>query len=166
MRVKGLKRIKEDDKMACGCNKTNNTDRPTVIEMPDGTRKIIMSSSKGTPGDKKGGPLEQCLFCAQKHADEALVTMNEFMYEQENRSFVHGSIRSVVNHTFKDWPAIASVTREAALLWQEARFKEAQVKLKEAAARIDAELLAANPEIQARIDEAKEKPDTESAPGE
>lgn len=149
--------------MGCGCKQHSTTASADIVK-----------SRQATPA--QGGweysrpattrPLDQCLFCAQKHADEALCAMNEFMYEQENRSFVHGSIRSVVNHTFKDWPAIASVAREAALLWQEARFKEAQVKLKEAAARIDAELLVANPEIQARIDAAKEKPDTGSAPGE
>ena len=110
-----------------------------------------MSSSKGTPGDKKGGPLEQCLFCAQKHADEALVTMNEFMYEQENRSFVHGSLRAIVNHTFKNWRDIAAKAREAALLWQEAKFLEAHYVLDEVIAMLDKEIRRVNPEIDERI---------------
>lgn len=136
--------------MACGCRKTS-TDETTVITV-----------------DKKTGPLDQCLFCAQKHADEALCCMNEFMYELENRSFVHGSIRSVVNHTFKSWPEIAMVAREAALLWQEARHKEAQAKLVEVIKLIDASILSENPDIKARLEaaaKAKEKPDTEPASG-
>ena len=108
-------------------------------------------------------PLDQCLFCAQKHADEALAAMNEFMYEQENRSFVHGAIRSVVNHPFKEWPGLAAVARDAALLWQEARFAEAQAKLREASKLIDLELLKANPEIQARLDEAVNKKEAPAA---
>lgn len=145
--------------MACGCKKsTASQEAKAEAAVAENTWHYNRPSTTR--------PLDQCLFCAQKHADEALCCMNEFMYEQENRSFVHGSIRSVVNHTFKDWPHIARVARESALLWQEARFKEAQEKLKEAASRIDAELLLANPEIKARIDAAKEKPDTETVSGE
>lgn len=134
--------------MACGCRKTSTNEKAI------------------TSADKKTGPLDQCLFCAQKHADEALCCMNEFMYALENRSFVHGSIRSVVNHTFKSWPEIAMVAREAALLWQEARHKEAQAKLVEAIKLIDALILSGNPEIKARLEaaaKAKEKSDTEPA---
>ena len=127
--------------MACGCNK-------------------IRKDAQNNEAPRRTGPLDQCLFCAQKHADEALVAMNEFMYRTENRSFVHGSLRAVVNHTFKTWPGIATKAREAALLWQEARFKEAQEKLEVVIKDIDDALLSENPEIQERIKEmedAKEK---------
>ena len=151
--------------MGCGCGKHKQDAGETAV---DGDVKQLAKSQEkaySRQQEERTRPLDQCLFCAQKHADEALCCMNEFMYEQENRSFVHGSIRSVVNHTFKEWPAIAKVAREAALLWQEARFKEAQDRLKAASVLIDAELLKANPEIQARIDAAKEKPDAETESG-
>ena len=144
--------------MSCGCKK--NPNNPKIK-----TEASAVSDTWEYNRPSKTRPLDQCLFCAQKHADEALCCMNEFMYEQENRSFVHGSIRAVVNHTFKDWPQIAMVARESALLWQQAKFKEAQDKLKEAAAQIDARLLADNPEIKTRIDAAKEKPDAETESG-
>ena len=123
--------------MACGCN------------------KIKKDTSNSEP-TRRTGPLDQCLFCAQKHADEALVAMNEFMYRTENRSFVHGSLRAVVNHTFKTWPGIAMKAREAALLWQEARFDESQSKLEAVILDIDDTLLSENPEIQERIKEAED----------
>lgn len=144
--------------MSCGCKK--NQDRQETK-----AEASVATDTWEYRRPSRTRPLDQCLFCAQKHADEAMCCMNEFMYEQENRSFVHGSIRSVVNHTFKEWPDIAKVARESALLWQEARFKEAQDKLKAASVLIDAELLKANPEIQARIDAAKEKPDAETVSG-
>lgn len=150
--------------MACRCkHKSGASDA-----METQATATMAPSKSQAAGANRTRPLDQCLFCAQKHADEALCCMNEFMYEQENRSFVHGSIRSVVNHTFKDWPQIAMVARESALLWQQAKFKEAQDKLKEAAAQIDAQLLADNHEIKARLDEAvkaKEKPDTGQVSG-
>ena len=147
--------------MACGCQKHQAA--PMAANTSDATQSAWEYKRPATTR-----PLDQCLFCAQKHVDEALAAMNEFMYEQENRSFVHGAIRSAVNHTFKEWPSIAKIARESALLWQQARFAEAQDKLREAAAQIDAQLLADNPEIKARLDEAvkaKEKPGTGQVSG-
>ena len=154
--------------MGCGCGKHKQDAGETAV---DGDVKQLAKSQEkaySRQQEERTRPLDQCLFCAQKHADEALCCMNEFMYEQENRSFVHGAIRSAVNHTFKEWPSIAKIARESALLWQQARFAEAQDKLREAAAQIDAQLLADNPEIKARLDEAvkaKEKPGTGQVSG-
>ena len=142
--------------MACGCQKHQAA--PAAAKASDATQSAWEYKRPSTTR-----PLDQCLFCAQKHADEALAAMTEFMYEQENRSFVHGAIRSVVNHTFKEWPGLAAVARDAALLWQEARFAEAQAKLREASKLIDLELLKANPEIQARLDEAVNKKEAPAA---
>lgn len=142
--------------MACSCQKHQAA--PAAAKSRDATQSAWEYKRPATTR-----PLDQCLFCAQKHADEALAAMNEFMYEQENRSFVHGAIRAVVNHTFKEWPGLAAVARDAALLWQEARFAEAQAKLREASKLIDLELLKANPEIQARLDEAVNKKETPAA---
>lgn len=88
--------------MACGCR--NNDKNPT-----GGGAKS--SSTRPTP-------TTQCLLCAQKHADEALIAMREFTYDIENRSFIHGSLRAIVLHTYKAWTDIASTARNAALAWQ------------------------------------------------
>lgn len=142
--------------MACGCNKTSKTRTATMENGTVVTETSVGNDGKGAPGDKKGGPLDQCLFCAQKHADEALVAMNEFMYERENRSFVHGSLRAVVNHTFRRWANIAAKAREAALLWQEAKFAEANAVLTEVIALVDKEIRKENPEIDERIRETED----------
>lgn len=133
--------------MSCGCKKNpNNPETKTGASAVSGAWEYKRPS--------KTRPLDQCLFCAQKHADEALAAMCEFTYELENRSFVHGSIRAVVNHTFKSWPAIAAKAREAALLWQSAEFIKAREALLQAASAIDAEIRRENPDIDARIRQA------------
>lgn len=88
--------------MSCGCShssrngaKTSANDRPT-----------------------RPTPTTQCLLCAQKHADEALIAMREFTYDIENRSFIHGSLRAIVLHTYKAWRDVAETARNAALAWQ------------------------------------------------
>ncbi len=85
--------------MACGCTRHNKLDN----------------------GDKstRQTPTTQCLLCAQKHADEALIAMHEFTYEIENRSFIHGSLRAIVLHTYKAWRDVAETARNAALAWQD-----------------------------------------------
>ena len=85
--------------MACGCTRHDNADN----------------------GDKptRPTPTTQCLLCAQKHADEALIAMREFTYDIENRSFIHGSLRAIVLHTYKAWTDIAETARKAALAWQD-----------------------------------------------
>ena len=118
--------------------------------MPCGCNHAIVKKEKD---ERRPGPFSQCLFCAQKHADEALVAMSEYTYELENRSFLHGSIRAVVNHTFKSWPDIASKARAAALSWQSAEWRKAEELLREASAAIDAEIRRENPDIDARIRE-------------
>lgn len=133
--------------MSCGCKKNPNS--PEIK-----TEAAVVADTWEYRRPSKTRPLDQCLFCAQKHADEALTTMCEFTYELENRSFVHGSIRAVVNHTFKSWPAIAAKAREAALLWQSAEFAKAREVLLQAASVIDAEIRRENPDIDARIRQA------------
>ena len=61
---------------------------------------------------ERPSPTSQCLFCAQKHADEAFVAMNEHSYELENRSFIHGSIPSSLPaaRTSRQVPASSSAT--------------------------------------------------------
>ena len=85
-------------------------------------------------------PTTQCLYCAQKHADEALAAMREYTYEVENRSFVHGALRSVVLHTYKDYKDVASVVRGAALAWQDGRWGEAEKRLVDAVKLIYAKI--------------------------
>ena len=132
--------------MSCGCKK--NLDSPEIK-----TEASPVADTWEYRRPSKTRPLDQCLFCAQKHADEALVAMSEYTYELENRSFVHGSIRAVVNHTFKSWPAIATKARKAALSWQSAEWRKAEELLREASAAIDAEIRRENPDIDARIRE-------------
>ena len=133
--------------MSCGCKKNQNTPEIKTEASPVADTWEYRRPSKTRP-------LDQCLFCAQKHADEALAAMCEFTYELENRSFVHGSIRAVVNHTFKSWPAIATKARKAALLWQSAEFIKAREALLQAASAIDAEIRRENPDIDERIRQA------------
>lgn len=133
--------------MSCGCKK--NPDSPEIK-----AEAAVVTDTWEYKRPTKTRPLDQCLFCAQKHADEALAAMCEFTYELENRSFVHGSIRAVVNHTFRSWPAIAAKARKAALLWQSAEFAKAREALLQAASAIDAEIRRENPDIDARIRQA------------
>lgn len=132
--------------MSCGCQKNPNS--PEIK-----TESSVVADTWEYRRPTKTRPMYQCLFCAQKHADEALVAMGEYTYELENRSFVHGSIRAVVNHTFKSWPDIASKARAAALSWQSAEWRKAEELLREASAAIDAEIRRQNPDIDARIRE-------------
>lgn len=133
--------------MSCGCKKNPNGSEIKA-------EAAVVADTWEYRRPSKTRPLDQCLFCAQKHADEALAAMCEFTYELENRSFVHGSIRAVVNHTFRSWPAIAAKAREAALLWQSAEFAKAREALLQAASAIDAEIRRENPDIDARIRQA------------
>lgn len=103
---------------------------------------------------ERPSPTSQCLFCAQKHADEAFVAMNEHSYELENRSFIHGSIRGIVLHTFKENPAIADIARNAALQWQQAHYCQAKAALLKAMSAIDAAIQTENPDIAQRIRKA------------
>lgn len=113
--------------------------------MACGCREHIRKEGGMAPEKTAGRPTPtaQCLFCAQKHADEALAAIREYTYEVENRSFVHGALRSIVLHTYKDYKDIASKAREAALLWQDRKWEEAEKALLEAVrmiyARTDAE---------------------------
>ena len=132
--------------MSCGCQKNQNS--PEIK-----TESSVVADTWKYKRPTKTRPMDQCLFCAQKHADEALVAMSEYTYELENRSFIHGSIRAVVNHTFKSWPDIASKARAAALAWQSAEWRKAEELLREASAAIDAEIRRENPDIDARIRE-------------
>ena len=115
--------------MSCGCQKNPNS--PEIK-----TESSVVADTWKYKRPTKTRPMDQCIFCAQKHADEALAAMGEYTYELENRSFVHGSIRAVVNHTFREWPAIAIKARKAALLWQSAEFAKARGILLEVAAAI------------------------------
>lgn len=133
--------------MSCGCQK--NPNGPEIK-----AEVAVVADTWEYRRPSKTRPLDQCLFCAQKHADEALAAMCEFTYELENRSFVHGSIRAIVNHTFRSWPAIAAKARKAALLWQSAEFVKAREALLQAASAIDAEIRRENPDIDARIRQA------------
>ena len=96
--------------MACGCTRHNKLDN----------------------GDKstRQTPTTQCLLCAQKHSDEALIAMREFTYDIENRSFIHGSLRAIVLHTYKAWTDIAETARKAALAWQDGDRQNAETLLK------------------------------------
>jgi hypothetical protein len=102
---------------------------------------------------KRSTPMSQCIFCAQKHCDEAYVAMNEFTYEAENRSFIHGSLRAVVNHTFKAWPSIASIARDAAMHWQTADIQKARDIIVQLIKAIDGEIRRQNPEIDKKLKE-------------
>ena len=139
--------------MGCGCRKGSVMANPGAATTEAG-RKALQAPAQTPVQERRPKPLEQCLFCAQKHADEALVAMNEFTYDLENRSFIHGSLRSVVNHTFKAWPDIAYKARDAAIKWQEARFDEARKSLDDVIRMIDETILVENPDIKERIESA------------
>lgn len=107
---------------------------------------------------KRSTPMSQCIFCAQKHCDEAYVAMNEYTYNAENRSFIHGSLRAVVNHTFKAWPSIASIARDAAMHWQIADTQKARDIIVQLIKAIDGEIRRQNPDIADRIRLAEQNP--------
>lgn len=125
--------------MACGCRKKDISDssqparETTVVVPPVG---IL--------------PTESCIACAQKHLDEAWTAWVEFGYRDVNRRFVRGNLRSIVLHTYKDWPEVAKLARECALLVQEYRDDEATKKMSLLGEMVDEAFFEANPEIKAR----------------
>lgn len=115
-----------------------------------GCRQVIMEASGGDGKAKttRNSPVEQCIFCAQKHADEAFTLMHEYSYSVENRSYIHGSIRAVILHTFRKYPEIAALARKCALLWQGGRTEDAKTALKDVLSRIDETIFSENPELR------------------
>ena len=60
--------------MSCGCKK--NPNEPEIK-----AEAAVVADTWEYRRPSKTRPLDQCLFCAQKHADEALAAMCEFTYE-------------------------------------------------------------------------------------
>lgn len=124
--------------MACACSQRNPSAK-TEAEIPQ---------------NKSGAdilPTTQCIACAQKHLDEAWCAFRERGYARENRRHVRGSLRAVVLHTFREWPAIADLARECALLVQEARDAEAEAPLERLCEMVDEAFEEANPDVRRRL---------------
>ena len=64
----------------------------------------------------KTRPEDQCTICARKHFDQAHAAHNEYLYTDSNRSYVHGQLRMVVEHTKRDHPEVALKVRDLAQL--------------------------------------------------
>ena len=104
---------------------------------------------------KDVNPTDQCLECCVKHMDEAWCAFNEYSYTDANRRFIRGSLRAIVLHSFREWEPIAKLAREAALLIQHGKDKEARKKMDELGTIIDKTYLDANPDIVNRIEALK-----------
>lgn len=115
--------------MACSCNKDRTKTADSGIN-----------------------PMTQCIVCAQKHLDEAWECFHEYKYTDANRRHIRGSLRAVVSHTYKDWPNVADLARSVALLIQEAKDQEAELKMEELCTLVDSLFLEANPEVASRLD--------------
>ena len=133
--------------MGCGCAKSEGAKVAKPIE------------AKAQEQQLNKLPTEQCVFCLQKHLDEAWVLWHEYGYTNANRRAIRGNLRAMVLHSFKDYPDIAQKARECALLVQDAKDCEAEKLLQELCILVDEVFYKANPEIQARIDDLKRKID-------
>lgn len=124
--------------MPCSCSKR-------------GTNAAIEADRPETPTGADILPTTQCIACAQKHLDEAWCAFRERGYARENRRYVRGSLRAIVLHTFREWPAIADLARECALLVQEARDAEAEAPLERLCEMVDEAFEEANPDVRRRL---------------
>ena len=61
--------------------------------------------------DFETGPQDSCLICAQKHFTTAMRAMNEFGYQDKNRSFAIGELGLALNHVQTDHPQLAAKMR-------------------------------------------------------
>lgn len=73
----------------------------------------------------KTRPEDQCTICARKHFDQARAAYTEYLYTDSNRSYVHGQLRMVVEHTKIDNQKVALKARDLAQLVLLHRDKEA-----------------------------------------
>lgn len=113
----------------CGCHKTSGEEDATFQRMT--------------------APMDQCIACAQKHMDQAYSAYFEFCYRRENRRFIRGQLRAVVNHTYKRWPDIAKQARRLALLLQQGNDNDKDMEL--LANSIDDVFDAENPGVNVRL---------------
>lgn len=70
-------------------------------------------------------PEDQCTICARKHFDQARAAYTEYLYTDSNRSYVHGQLRMVIEHTKIDNQKVALKARDLAQLVLLHRDKEA-----------------------------------------
>lgn len=75
-------------------------------------------SCHGKQGTKVNGtvlPTDQCLVCASKHIEMAIVAWGEFTYEETNRRWCAGHVRLAVEHTKTDHRDFALELRDIAV---------------------------------------------------
>lgn len=70
---------------------------------------------QGTPVKGTVHPEDQCLVCATKHLEMAVVAWGEFTYEESNRRWVAGHVRLAVEHTKADHREFALALRDVAV---------------------------------------------------
>ena len=69
----------------------------------------------GVPVKGTVKPDDQCLVCAAKHLEMAVVAWGEFTYEESNRRWVAGHVRLAVEHTRMDHRDYALALRDVAV---------------------------------------------------
>jgi len=144
--------------MGCSCTK-RKSEKPKTTEyhMEPSLEKAMEINRAVAEEQDRIKPLEQCCMCASKHYAEALCLLTEYGYEMENRALIQGNLRLIVRHTYKEWKDIASLSRECALLIQEARDDEAIEKMKTLGEMIENAVYDVNPEIKDRIEQLKSR---------
>jgi len=71
---------------------------------------------KSKTNELKTRPEDQCTVCACKHFDQAYAAHHEYQYTDSNRSYVHGQLRMVVEHTKSSHQQAALKIRDLAQL--------------------------------------------------
>ena len=130
--------------MGCGCRKA-----PEAVE----STETAQNRPRNAETEREVVPTTQCLKCAWKHACEAWECFHEFGYEMANRRHVIGALRAVVLHTYKQWPELAKMARECALLVEEARDSEADLLMESLCVAVEEAYLIEYPEVRERINE-------------
>lgn len=134
--------------MACGC--TGHTGAAQT-EKPQEQRK--------QEPRQETLPTTQCPACLQKHLDEAWTLFHEYGYADEDRRFIRGNLRAMVLHSYKRWPEIADLSRQIALLVQDARDAEAAGLFPRLCEMVDSAFYEARPEVAERLETLRRRTD-------
>lgn len=127
--------------MACGCKKG-------AAALPPSEPVKVMRSEGGK------SPADQCLYCAGKHLAEAWGCYYEYGYRRDDLRQIQASLRLIVLHTFKAWPALAKAAREAAVILQRGDFTAFEQSLKTLCDLYDGIFAEVEPDVQKRLDDA------------
>lgn len=133
--------------MACGCSKRKESSdsRERQYEMPPAKIQSLKTT-----------PTEQCIYCAGKHLAEAWECWHEQGYRQEDLRHIQGALRAIVLHTFSKWSGISKMARDCAVTLQHADFGTFDRQLATLCDLYDEAFAKEEPEVQRRIDMARE----------